>query len=264
MRSILLLIGPDMHLFQPRRIGSILLVQKCRCCRYFLHMLVHDALCPLCAKLHWSRCKLSAATTESLGGGGHCPWSVAIRCSRCLMQEKGNTNGQWWATQLLLALGGPKLWHHCGLRQLSGMLVVVFARTELEVSKKHSVCAPAKAKSPLKRSARAASPSRGDNAFTELRHLFTDFVLAVECVRGLARHVGHSAGGLLLTQALWSAGQDWGGEHLERGLRSPGCWRQQGRGGGQLHALSAADRLRLLPLCCPPGEVHAFWHGGLI
>lgn len=50
------------------------------------------------------------------------------------MQEKGNNNGQWWANQLLLALGGPRLWRQTGLRQLSGMLVIVFARTELEVS----------------------------------------------------------------------------------------------------------------------------------
>ena len=99
--------------------------------------------------------------------------------SRRLMQEKGNTNGQWWATQLLLALGGPKAWHHCGLRQLSGILVVVFARTELEVSKQHNVCAPSKqAKSPLTRSARAASPSGADIAFTDSRHLFPEVLLA--------------------------------------------------------------------------------------
>ena len=50
-----------------------------------------------------------------------------------IVQEKGNNNGQWWANQLLLALGGPRSWRQTGLRQLSGMLVVVFARTELEV-----------------------------------------------------------------------------------------------------------------------------------
>ena len=52
----------------------------------------------------------------------------------CVVQEKGNNNGQWWANQLLLALGGPRSWCQTGLRQLSGMLVLVFARTELEVS----------------------------------------------------------------------------------------------------------------------------------
>lgn len=49
------------------------------------------------------------------------------------VQEKGNNNGQWWANQLLLALGGPRMWRQTGLRQLSGMLIIVFARTELEV-----------------------------------------------------------------------------------------------------------------------------------
>lgn len=54
------------------------------------------------------------------------------------MQEKGNNNGQWWAMQLLNALGGPSKWRQFGLRQLSGMLVLVFARKELEV-RSHSL-----------------------------------------------------------------------------------------------------------------------------
>ena len=210
--------------------------------------------------VHWSCWKPTAATT-----GSHCPWGVATSCSRWLMQEKGNTNGQWWATQLLLALGGPKLWHHCGLRQLSGMLVVVFARTELEVSTQHHVCAPDKQRAPSRGRPGLQAHLQETNASTDPRHLVTGCILVVKSVCRLARHIGHSARGLLpLTQGLWSPGQDWGGEHLQRGLRGPGCRRQQGRGGRQLHALPAADCLRLLPLCCPPGEVHACWRCDLI
>lgn len=42
-------------------------------------------------------------------------------------QEKGNSNAHWWAKHLLAALG-PASWTHVGLRQLSGMLVLVFVR----------------------------------------------------------------------------------------------------------------------------------------
>ena len=63
--------------------------------------------------------------------------------SVCVLQERGNINGQWWAAQLLNALGGSRLWHQTGLRQLSGMLIVVFARTEFEVSRTSSICCSA-------------------------------------------------------------------------------------------------------------------------
>lgn len=56
------------------------------------------------------------------------------------LQEKGNNNGQWWAAQLLLALGGASRWGKFGLRQLSGMLVLVFARTELQVRVRNASC----------------------------------------------------------------------------------------------------------------------------
>lgn len=47
-----------------------------------------------------------------------------------VLQEKGNANAHWWGKRCLAALdssrGGP--WEKIGLRQLSGMLVLVFAR----------------------------------------------------------------------------------------------------------------------------------------
>lgn len=47
-------------------------------------------------------------------------------------QEKGNANVAWWVTASLGALGTGQ-WAKVGLRQLSGMLVLVFARTDLMV-----------------------------------------------------------------------------------------------------------------------------------
>ena len=53
--------------------------------------------------------------------------------SPCL-QEKGNSNAQWWQQQLLGRLGSTGgSWMHVGLRQLSGMLIMVFALTSLQV-----------------------------------------------------------------------------------------------------------------------------------
>ena len=50
---------------------------------------------------------------------------------RCV-QEIGNSNAQWWSKRLLEALaGGAGAWCQVGLRQLSGMLVLVFARAGL-------------------------------------------------------------------------------------------------------------------------------------
>ncbi len=58
-----------------------------------------------------------------------------MRFARCLvvlpLQEKGNTKAQWWCSALLTALGGERGWHRVGLRQLSGMLLVIFARNHL-------------------------------------------------------------------------------------------------------------------------------------
>lgn len=50
------------------------------------------------------------------------------------MQEKGNQNGQRWAKNFLCALDkGNREWEHLGLRQLSGMVIMVFAKTALKV-----------------------------------------------------------------------------------------------------------------------------------
>jgi hypothetical protein len=49
------------------------------------------------------------------------------------LQEIGNSNAQWWSKHLLLALdGSPGAWCQIGLRQLSGMLILVFARSQLK------------------------------------------------------------------------------------------------------------------------------------
>ena len=49
-----------------------------------------------------------------------------------MMQEIGNSNAQWWSKHLLISLdGGAGGWCQIGLRQLSGMLVLVFARCRL-------------------------------------------------------------------------------------------------------------------------------------
>jgi hypothetical protein len=44
--------------------------------------------------------------------------------------EQGNSNAQWWADTLLKLLG-PR-WDRLGLRQMSGMLVLVFCRSDLK------------------------------------------------------------------------------------------------------------------------------------
>ena len=61
------------------------------------------------------------------------PPAVLEGVSPCL-QEKGNNNAQWWQQQLLGRLGSTGgSWMHVGLRQLSGMLIMVFALTSLQV-----------------------------------------------------------------------------------------------------------------------------------
>ena len=50
-----------------------------------------------------------------------------------MLQEIGNSNAQWWSKHLMLALdGGAGGWCQIGLRQLSGMLILVFARSRLK------------------------------------------------------------------------------------------------------------------------------------
>lgn len=50
-----------------------------------------------------------------------------------LLQEKGNANAVWWARRCLAVLGAG--WDKVGLRQLSGMLVLIFARQVWILSK---------------------------------------------------------------------------------------------------------------------------------
>ena len=64
-----------------------------------------------------------------------CLWLSSLAV--CLLsQEKGNNNAQWWQGQVLSTLG-PERWMRVGLRQLSGMLVMVFALSSLSVRTSH-------------------------------------------------------------------------------------------------------------------------------
>ena len=53
------------------------------------------------------------------------------------VQERGNANGQWWEKQVLAALEGNRRWGRVGMRQLSGMLILVFADMILQVRVLH-------------------------------------------------------------------------------------------------------------------------------
>ncbi|KAL6758609.1 Endonuclease/exonuclease/phosphatase [Haematococcus lacustris] len=61
--------------------------------------------------------------------------SVALEAALSMLNkgalEKGNANAQWWADQVLRALGGADAWARCALRQMSGILVMVFCRRVL-------------------------------------------------------------------------------------------------------------------------------------
>ncbi|GAB4822767.1 hypothetical protein N2152v2_009813 [Parachlorella kessleri] len=64
--------------------------------------------------------------------------SVALAAAKDALsykfQERGNTNAKFWSASILEALGGEQRWYQLALRQLSGMLVLVFARTNLKNS----------------------------------------------------------------------------------------------------------------------------------
>ena len=47
-------------------------------------------------------------------------------------QERGNNNAKAWQAALQAALGGETTWTRIGLRQLSGMLIMVFARSHMQ------------------------------------------------------------------------------------------------------------------------------------
>lgn len=64
-------------------------------------------------------------------GGTSVALAAAKNALASRLQEKGNANAQFWSTTMLNALGGDRHWHQVGLRQLSGMLIVAFARNNL-------------------------------------------------------------------------------------------------------------------------------------
>ncbi|KAK9805177.1 hypothetical protein WJX72_003678 [[Myrmecia] bisecta] len=81
-----------------------------------------------------SKASVAVVALQEIEMGGS---SVAIAAAKDAilksMQEKGNQRAQWWNNQMLAALsGGPASWMRVGLRQLSGMLVMVFARKHLQ------------------------------------------------------------------------------------------------------------------------------------
>nr|ACH87585.1 hypothetical protein [Dunaliella viridis] len=61
--------------------------------------------------------------------------SVATDTMRSVLNrsalERGNANAQWWADQLLAALGGSELFSRVALRQMSGIVMVTFCRCGL-------------------------------------------------------------------------------------------------------------------------------------
>jgi len=64
-------------------------------------------------------------------GGTSVALAAAKNALASRLQEKGNANAQFWSTAMLHALGGDRHWHQIGLRQLSGMLIIAFARNNL-------------------------------------------------------------------------------------------------------------------------------------
>ena len=64
-------------------------------------------------------------------GGASVTLAAAREAVAPSLAEKGNANAQWWASSLGDALGGPRAFARVGLRQLAGMLVIVYARTHL-------------------------------------------------------------------------------------------------------------------------------------
>ncbi len=64
-------------------------------------------------------------------GGTSVALAAAKNALASRLQEKGNANAQFWSSAILTALGGDRHWHQVGLRQLSGMLIVAFARNNL-------------------------------------------------------------------------------------------------------------------------------------
>ncbi|KAK9832480.1 hypothetical protein WJX81_000147 [Elliptochloris bilobata] len=67
-----------------------------------------------------------------MGGG-----SVAMAAAKDVLmnrqQERGNANAKAWQAAVQTALGGEAVWPRIGLRQLSGMLIMVFARAHLQM-----------------------------------------------------------------------------------------------------------------------------------
>ena len=60
--------------------------------------------------------------------------SVALAAARETLasksQERGNANAQFWVNAIASSLG-DRSWHNVSLRQLSGMLIAVFAKKDL-------------------------------------------------------------------------------------------------------------------------------------
>ncbi|GLC43102.1 hypothetical protein PLESTM_001431000 [Pleodorina starrii] len=75
---------------------------------------------------------VSIALQEVEMGTSSVAWDAAVTLLSKSMLERGNQNAQWWSTELssaLAATGGS--WERVALRQMSGLVIVVFCRREL-------------------------------------------------------------------------------------------------------------------------------------
>ncbi|GIL70795.1 hypothetical protein Vretimale_3892 [Volvox reticuliferus] len=76
---------------------------------------------------------VSISLQEVEMGTSSVAWDAAVTLLSKSMLERGNQNAQWWATELAAALTATgRSWERVALRQMSGLVIVVFCRTELQ------------------------------------------------------------------------------------------------------------------------------------
>ncbi|GLI58620.1 hypothetical protein VaNZ11_000355 [Volvox africanus] len=76
---------------------------------------------------------VSISLQEVEMGTSSVAWDAAVTLLSKSMLERGNQNAQWWATELAAALTATgRTWERVALRQMSGLVIVVFCRTELQ------------------------------------------------------------------------------------------------------------------------------------
>ncbi|GIL46869.1 hypothetical protein Vafri_3741 [Volvox africanus] len=76
---------------------------------------------------------VSISLQEVEMGTSSVAWDAAVTLLSKSMLERGNQNAQWWAMELAAALAAMgRTWERVALRQMSGLVIVVFCRTELQ------------------------------------------------------------------------------------------------------------------------------------